>query len=330
MQRTLGLITGAVTAAILLAGCGKTYPVGTTVPTPTPPAPSVTSIYTVPTSAAFPLGITSSTNAIWFAEESGDKLGELEQNAKFKEYVLPNPGSEPYGIAFGPDNNLWFTEYAGNRIGRYDSISANFAEFTIPTANAQATSIVLGSDGALWFTESGANRIGRVTLAGAITDYPVSGTTPLSAALGSDGAIWFTLNGSNQIGSITPGATVTLYTVPTANSQPFDIVPGSDNALWFTEHATGKLGRSTVTGSITEVSLTGCAAPGALRQGVDGDFYVLCTGASPSVLQYNPQTAVTKSFPVKAGTVPQRAAIGFDGKLYFTDSGLNALQQFTY
>jgi virginiamycin B lyase len=326
------LITGAVIAAILLAGCGKTYPVGATVPTPTPAAPSETSSYTVPTSASFPIGITSSSNAIWFTEESGDKIALLDESATFTEFPLPNAGSEPYGITFGPDGNLWFTEYAtgANKIGRYDPSTANFAEFAIPTASALATSIVLGSDGALWFTESGTNRIGRATLAGSITDYAVAGTTPLNAAEGSDGSVWFTLNGSNQIGSITPGETVTLYTIPTAASQPFDIVPGSDGALWFTERATGKLGRIATNGSITETTLTGCASPGALRQGVDGDFYVFCTSGSPTVLQYNPQTAAMKSFPLKAGSVPPLAIIAFDNKLYFTDSGLNAIGQFTY
>ncbi len=330
MRRTLGLITGAVIAAILLAGCGKTYPVTAAVPTATPLVPSVTSVYTIPTGSAFPLGITSSSIAIWFAEESTDKIGSLDQTATFTEFLLPNAGSEPYGITFGPDDNVWFTEYAGNRIGRYDPTTANFAEFTIPTASADATAIVLGSDGALWFTESGTARVGRVTLAGSITDYSVGGAGPLSAALGSDGSVWFTLNGSNQIGTITTNETVTRYTVPTAGSQPLDIIAGTDGALWFTEHATGKLGRITVTGSITEVTLTACAAPGALQQGVDGDFYIFCTGATPTMLQYNPHTAAMKSFKLKTGSVPQMAVIAFDNKLYFTDSGLNSIDQFSY
>ncbi|HUY39986.1 MAG TPA: hypothetical protein VMV82_00240 [Candidatus Dormibacteraeota bacterium] len=340
MQRTLGFITGAVGAAILLAGCGKTYPVGAIAPTAPPIKPSVTSVYTLPTppASALPQGIASAPSVsncaagvIWFTEQSNNSIGTLNQAAKFTTLQLPNAGSQPYGITCGPDGQIWFTEYAGNRIGRYDTSTGNFAEFSIPTSSAQATSIVLGADGGLWFTESGTGKMGRADAqTGAITEYATGGTTPLDAAEGSDGSVWFTLEGSNQVGSITTGGGVTLHNVSAA-SQPFAIIAGSDHALWFTEHASGKLGRIVPSnGALTEVALTGCASPGALEQGTDGNFYVLCSGGSPVVVQYNPQTTKQKSFALKSGSVPQEAVIGFDNKLYFTDSGLNALDQFTY
>jgi hypothetical protein len=34
------------------------------------------------------------------------------------EFSLPTVGSDPEGITAGPDGNLWFTEYSGNKIGR--------------------------------------------------------------------------------------------------------------------------------------------------------------------------------------------------------------------
>ena len=34
------------------------------------------------------------------------------------EFALPTPDSYAQGIAAGPDGNLWFAEYNGNRIGR--------------------------------------------------------------------------------------------------------------------------------------------------------------------------------------------------------------------
>lgn len=332
MQRTLAFVTGAVIAALLLTGCGKTYPVGATAPTPPPIVPTITSLYTIPTNSALPQGLVSTSNQIWFTEQNGNNIGALSENATFNEIPLPNAGSGPYGIVVGPDGYIWFTEYSGNRIGRYNPFTKTFAEFTIPTSGADPISIVVGSDGALWFTEYGTARIGRVTLAGSVTDYAVGGSKPLNAVLGPDDAVWFTLEGSNQIGTITPTDVVTLYTVPTASSQPYDIVKGADGALWFTEHATGKLGRITVNnGTFSEVSLTGCAAPGALQLGIDGNFYIFCTGASPAIVQYNPQTTKMKTFALKAGSAPDYATIAiFDNKIYFTDSGLNDIAQFTY
>lgn len=335
MQRTLGFIAGAMVAAVLLAGCGKTYPVGATAPTPTPIAPSVTSTYKIPTSASQPLGIWSSSgaNAVWFTEESADKIAELNESAKITEVSLPNAGSEPYGITFGPDDFVWFTEYAGNNIGRYDPTLANFAEFAIPSGASHPTSIVTGADGALWFTESATDKVGRLDPnSGIFTEYTVGGSNPLNSVLGPDRSVWFTLNGSSQIGSITDTGGISLLTVPTANSAPYAIVSDTArDALWFTENATGKLGEVLASsGTFTEYTLTNCAAPGDLQEGADGKFYIFCTGASPAVLQFDPATSKMKNFKLKSGSVPQYGIIAFDNKLYFTDSGLNVIEQFTY
>jgi streptogramin lyase len=34
-----------------------------------------------------------------------------------REFPIPTPGSIPWGIAAGPDGNLWFTEFLGNKVG---------------------------------------------------------------------------------------------------------------------------------------------------------------------------------------------------------------------
>jgi streptogramin lyase len=62
----------------------------------------------------------------------------------------------------GPDGNLWFTEYWGNKIGRITP-TGTITEFPIPTKGAGSVGIALGPDGNLWFTEFATNKIGRVT-----------------------------------------------------------------------------------------------------------------------------------------------------------------------
>jgi virginiamycin B lyase len=63
----------------------------------------------------------------------------------------------------GPDGALWFTEQAGNKIGRITPAGA-ITEFSIPTPGAAPLFITAGPDGALWFVESNVNKIGRITL----------------------------------------------------------------------------------------------------------------------------------------------------------------------
>jgi virginiamycin B lyase len=76
-------------------------------------------------------------------------------------YHVPTKDSAPWGIATGKDGALWFTEYAGNKIGRVTTGGA-FSEYPIPTPNAKPQGLAFGPKGDLWFVESGSNRIGRI------------------------------------------------------------------------------------------------------------------------------------------------------------------------
>jgi eukaryotic-like serine/threonine-protein kinase len=42
-------------------------------------------------------------------------------NGTITEFPVPTASSSPSGITAGPDGNLWFTEYDGNKIGRITS-----------------------------------------------------------------------------------------------------------------------------------------------------------------------------------------------------------------
>jgi streptogramin lyase len=133
------------------------------------------------------------------------------------EYPVPTAGSQPQGIALGPDGALWFTESNGNKIGRI-TVDGTITEFPIPTASSDPFGIAQGPDGALWFTEINRNKIGRITVGGVITEYPLpTGNADLSAiAPGPDGALWFTEYTGNKIGRITVGGNITEYPIPTA------------------------------------------------------------------------------------------------------------------
>ena len=74
----------------------------------------------------------------------------------FKSFRIPTANSEPEGITFGPDGNMWFTEAAANQIGRIDP-KGNITEFVVPQASSAPEAITAGADGALWFTEASAS-----------------------------------------------------------------------------------------------------------------------------------------------------------------------------
>ena len=82
---------------------------------------------------------------------------------KITEFGLPrSAGADPQGIT-GPDGNLWFTEYSGNKIGRITP-TGTVTEFAIPTPVSYPEGITAGPDHNLWLTETTGNNIGRITL----------------------------------------------------------------------------------------------------------------------------------------------------------------------
>src|SRR3954468_20471652 len=109
----------------------------------------------------------------------------------FTEFTVPTAASQPGGITWGPDGNLWFTEVTGNKIGKVTS-SGTFTEYTVTTANSQPTEIVSGPDGNLWFTEFNANKVAKITTAGTITEYTLTtaGSNPRGITVGPDGNLW--------------------------------------------------------------------------------------------------------------------------------------------
>ena len=191
-------------------------------------------------------------------------------------YPVPTPNGGPAGITAGPDGALWFTERAGNRIGRITTPGA-ITEYPIPTAGARPFGITVGPDGALWFTESG--QIGRITTAGVITEYRLPGVgSPARITAGPDGALWFTSDDVTDelfgtIARITTDGVVTGYLEQNGSGNFGGIAAGSDGALWFTERVA--IGRITTAGVVTEYPYPELEyiLPGGIVAGPDGALW---------------------------------------------------------
>jgi streptogramin lyase len=160
------------------------------------------------------------------------------------EFLISKSKLDPDRITVGPDRNLWFTEFSGDRIGRITTSGAT-TEFSIPTAAAGPDQITVGPDGNLWFTEYAGNKIGRITPSGVVTEYsiPTASSNPNAITKAPDGNLWFTEGSTNKIGRITVRGTITEFSIPTPNSRPYGITVGTDGSLWFTEGWGNKIGK---------------------------------------------------------------------------------------
>jgi streptogramin lyase len=165
------------------------------------------------------------------------------------EYPIPNAAKvDLYGIASGPDGNLWVTEALSNQIARVTPSGA----VTLLPALSDSSWITASPDGNMWFV--GGSGLGVITPSGEVTSFstPTANAGVGDVAWGPDDSLWFTEPAANQIGRCTVRGEITEFPVPTAGSAPLWIASGPDGNLWFIENNSSKVGRVTVDGKFAE------------------------------------------------------------------------------
>ncbi len=179
------------------------------------------------------------------------------------EYPIPTAKSKPLGITKGPDGNFWFTESAGNKIGKITTSGA-ITEYPLPIRShiiGAPVGITTGPDGNLWFTDFNYNLIGKITTNGVIIaefGLPVSkrgvSSQPDGITAGPDGNLWFTEHASNKIGKTTTSGAITEYPLPTAKSAPMGIASCGSviQELVTTENAGNNIAEINTSGAIKE------------------------------------------------------------------------------
>jgi streptogramin lyase len=254
-------------------------------------------------------------------------LGAVNKSA-ITEYPVPTANSEPESIQLGPDGALWFTETAGNKIGRITTAGV-ITEYPLG-GSAQTGSpwdIVVGPDGALWFTETLGSKIGRITTAGVITNQwviPTQNSGPRRIVVGPDGAMWFTESSGNKIGRITTAGVITEYPIPTPKSGPSGITAGPDGAIWFNENGGNQTVRMTTEGVITN-TYPAPMPDSVLAQilpGPDGNLWIT-ENWNNKVGRLTTSGLLTEWPTPSKGSIPSGLGVGPDGALWFTEFATN-------
>jgi virginiamycin B lyase len=179
----------------------------------------------------------------------------------------------PYAIAIGPDNNIWFTEYQGDRIGMMTPMGEVMRFPIAPDGIAER--LTGGPDGALWFTDPKGNRVGRIGIDGKIkyVALPTPKCGPTGITVGADGLIYFTEHAASRIGRMSIDGTLTEFTLR-SKSGPAEIVTGHDGAVYFIEDEAGRIGRISKDGAIREFTIPSeHSIPSAIASGPDASIY---------------------------------------------------------
>lgn len=330
--RTAALRLGAAAAiAAFLAGCGSG---GNAIP-PFAASPAISQAtsplakrgatireFSIPPGSGAPSIVLGPSNAMWFTQPGTyptykvNSIGRMTPDGATKTFPVRLSQCGLIGLAVGPDGAIWLAEYQSGKIGRMlpDGVLAN--EFALPKLNP--VFIINGPDGALWFTdEQKAGKIGRITVHGAVTAYPVSGT-PVDLTVGSDGAIWFT-DSNNTIGRMTTGGAVKEYRIPTKSSVPLGIATGPDGNVWFAESGSNKIGRITPAGSIVEFAVpTHNSGPNQLAAGPGNAMWFTENTAGKIGRITTGGTVTEYDIPTKK-SAPLGITAGIDHTIWFTE-----------
>jgi streptogramin lyase len=189
---------------------------------------------------------------LWFVHGTANVVGVLTPSGTLLAiYQIPTPNphdpstgvGEAGSIIKGPDNNLWFVEDAGNRIGRITTAGV-ITEFPIPTPGSGPRSLVIGADGNLWFAELYVGQIARITPSGVITEFQATANPTVERlrriTAMPDGSLWFVQAEvappwDSEIGEMNlTGVETNLWAV---GGEPRALIVGPDGNPWFADEA---------------------------------------------------------------------------------------------
>lgn len=195
-----------------------------------------------------------SPSRVWFTLPEEGAIGLLVQaddgTVTVTTHPLPEADSEPYDIAVA-GGAVWFTQRAGNRIGRLDAATFALREYDLPVAGSEPTSLAVltGTDTAVWYTAPGTGRLGRLTvnsaLDGSFEEYqlPAGDIAPRPQDVGIQSAsrIWVTVPNRSMLYQyqVTTGIFVPVQTG--AGSEPWSLAM-SGGYPWFTDIAGNRIG----------------------------------------------------------------------------------------
>ena len=132
-------------------------------------------------------------------------------------------GPIPYELRVGPDNAVWITELAGNRLIRHDPETGGTKAYPLPAPHSGPRRCDVGPDGLVWVPEYAGGRLACFDPATErFTEYdlPVRDSLPYCARVDARRAfVWVSQCGADAIARFDPKAkTFAEFELPTRNA----------------------------------------------------------------------------------------------------------------
>jgi hypothetical protein len=146
---------------------------------------------------------------VWFTLGVPAAIGRITPGGAVTVFPTPTAASLPFGLAAGPDGQIWFAERNGDKIGSIPTTAtsgADITEYPIGHENTGLLYVTAGADNRMWFTEFNRNMLGAITTnAAPPASGPGSGSGPTLttslAPVSPIGASAPTISGARQSNS---------------------------------------------------------------------------------------------------------------------------------
>jgi virginiamycin B lyase len=166
--------------------------------------------FRVPTPNARPYGIVVGPDgALWFCEFGVNRLGRIDpKTGKITEYEVPAPDARPRRLSAQsrPRPAIYFTDFAGGRLGRFDLERMSFKLWVSPSGpRSRPYGIAADSDGYLWYNEFSANQLVRFDPESEKFQrftLPSPRSEVRHMARDAHGRVWMALSGANKLAVI--------------------------------------------------------------------------------------------------------------------------------
>jgi virginiamycin B lyase len=176
------------------------------------------------------------------------ELSRINMDTNFMDdYYVDKYNAGVSDMAVDRLGNVWFVEYASDKVGGYYKMNDALQLFPIPTAGAKATYLAVDSRSKLWFIESGPNKLGMFDTnqnSFAELDMPVLDglqAYPKRIAVDGDDNVWLSDMANNRLIKYYPSKNV-FVPIALNGSRLYPTYIGVDNGdVWFLESGTNTL-----------------------------------------------------------------------------------------
>ena len=211
-----------------------------------------------------PLGNLEPFNDLWtlpngmlFTQTTGNVITYYDYaTEEFTNYDIPTPLAGPLGMYVASDGYAYFTEFLGQKLGRFNPDTKEIQEFPLPADPTLLGPAVIRaeSDGKIWFTALIGGAMGSMDMKTfEIKSYFNSLLSlPSEDTVSPDGRVWFSTITQNSINYVDPktGKITQIEQPGTLLLEPISLPLGFEVAvnyregyIWFTDTLYNRVGK---------------------------------------------------------------------------------------